>query len=349
MSLPGLGLSSTSGPSPQDDIPTTHDIAAGSEWRFEVAYNENVQVKLLSGDAEIFGTELAPQQPYSFRGTKAAIYTWHGCRIEVTGNCQVDYVAEETPVATYANLHFALENQREAAASAATSGTRQGPRVLVVGPDNAGKTSLVRFLTGYAQRSGWQPLVINLDPREGMLTMPGTLSAASFTSIVDIEEGWGSSPTNGPTPVPVKMPLVYQYGLADPEENPSHFKPIAGRLALSVRSRLSEDNDARQAGCVIDTPGTISQGKKGYQILQHIVSEFGGKLLIELKSATELLSYRITLLILGPFFRSERRRRPRLRASVQRHEQTFQRPTLRLFRIYHRSRETRSLRWRSGP
>ena len=275
MSLPGLGTSVAAGPSIEPEAPTIHNVPAGSEWRFEVTSSESLQLKLLSGDAEIFGTELAPQQPYSFKNTKAAVYTWHSCVIEVIGTCQVDYVAEETPIATYANLHFALENQREAA----QTGSGQGPRVLVVGPDNAGKTSLVKFLTAYAQRSGWQPLAANLDPREGMLTIPGALSATSFTSIIDVEEGWGTSPTNGPTPVPVKLPLVYYLGFADPEENPAHFKPVAGRLALSCRSRLNEDKDARRAGIIIDTPGTISQGKRGYDILQHIIAEFAGKLL----------------------------------------------------------------------
>lgn len=283
MSLPGLGLSAAPASSTEPKLPSQHAVAASSEWRFEVAHGESIQVKILSGDAEIFGTELAPQQAYTFSGTKAAIYTWRGARIEVTGDCQVDYVAEETPVTTYANLHFALENQR----TQASGGTGQGPRVLVVGPDNVGKTSLVKFLTGYAQRSGWQPLVVNLDPKEGMLTIPGTLSAASFTSIIDVEEGWGSSPTNGPTPVPVKTPLVYHYGLADAEEDPEHFKPVAARLALSVRSRLSEDNDARQAGSIIDTPGSISQGKRSYNIIQHLIVEFAGELAYSYSSAAQ--------------------------------------------------------------
>ena len=71
--------------------------------------------QLLSGTAELFGTELPLKQTYTFTGTKAAIYTWYGCRIEVVGDCQVDYIAEETPMMIYANLHFALENLREKA------------------------------------------------------------------------------------------------------------------------------------------------------------------------------------------------------------------------------------------
>ncbi|KAI9880611.1 MAG: Cleavage polyadenylation factor subunit clp1 [Pleopsidium flavum] len=276
MSLPGLQLTAPV----EVAAPAVHELQKASEWRFEVAFGSNVEVKLLSGTAEIFGTELAPKQTYTFTGTKAAIYTWHGCRLEVSGDCQVEYTAEETPMASYANTHFALEKLRQQA----TADGNEGPRVLIVGPENAGKTSLVKILTGYATRIGRQPVVVNLDSREGMLSIPGTLSAAAFSSIVDVEEGWGSSPTSGPSPVPVKLPLVYYYGLPSPEENSTMFKPIVTRLALAVMSRLQEDGEAREAGCLIDTPGVISQGKGGYEIIQHIVAEFSINVLVVLGS-----------------------------------------------------------------
>jgi polyribonucleotide 5'-hydroxyl-kinase len=209
---------------------------------------------------------------YSFNGTKAAIYTWHGCRIEVTGTCE-EYTAEETPMVSYANTHFALEGLRQDAAKA----NREGPRVLVVGPNNAGKTSLVKLLAAYATRAGRQPLVVNTDSREGLLSMPGSLTATVFASIIDVEEGWGSSPTSGPSPVPVKLPLCYYYGLPSPEDNPKQlFKPLITRLALAATSRLADDLEVKQAGVIIDTSGVISQGKGGYDIISHIVSEFSG-------------------------------------------------------------------------
>ena len=174
----------------------------------------------------------------------------------------------------YTNLHFALERLRE---QASVTGN-QGPRVLILGPDNAGKTSLAKLLTAYANRAGRQPIVVNLDPREGMLSIPGTLSTAVFSTIIDVEQGWGSSPTNGPTQVPVKLPLVYYYGLANPEEKPDVYKPLITRAALSAMNRLHEDEEAKAAGYIIDTPGAISQGKGGYDLIQHIISEFSGKL-----------------------------------------------------------------------
>ena len=223
--------------------------------------------------AELFGTELALKQNYTFIGCKAAIYTWHGCRIEVTGVCQSDYIAEETPMVSYANTHFALENMRQSA----MDNSELGPRVLVVGPDNAGKTTLVKILAAYASRTGSNPVVVNTNPREGMLSIPGTLSTVVLDSIVDVEEGWGTSPTNGPSQIPVKLPLVYYYGIDDPEKKTALFKPMVTRLALSVINRMEDDVDVKYSGCIVDTCGSIGQGKANYDLIHHIVAEFSSQ------------------------------------------------------------------------
>lgn len=248
-----------------------------------------INTKLLSGNAELFGTELALNQNYTFSGTKAAIYSWYGGQIEVLGNCQVEYIAEETPMMVYANVHFALEKIRKEKALTSAG----GPRVLILGPENAGKTSLTKILTSYGTKMRRQPMVINLDPKEGFLSVPGSISAATFSSILDIEDGWGSSPTSGPTAVPVKLPLAYYLGLENPEDNVRAFKPIVTRLALSVVNRLKNDKRANDTGYLIDTPGSISQGKEGYDLVQHIVSEFSGRCL---QSPSTPLTYVLQLL-----------------------------------------------------
>ena len=190
------------------------------------------------------------------------------------GECQIQYLAEETQMTSYANLHLALENLRIEARSTGLD----GPRVLVLGEKVGGKTSLVKLLTAYATRCGRQPLTVNLDPREGLLSLPGTLSAAAFSSIIDVEEGWGSSPTNGPSQIPVKMPLIYHYGHASPNDSMAIYKPLITRLALAVMSRLQEDAEAKASGILIDTPGAIGQGKGGFELARHIVSEFSSML-----------------------------------------------------------------------
>lgn len=273
--LPGLNLGAQAIEAlnlPPVSSSRQQDLAANTEYRFEVGFSRTLTVKLLSGTAEFFGTELAPSQTYTFQGAKGAIFTWHGCKLEIGGDPDSEYVAEETQMMSHANTHFALEHLRDVAVQTG----ELGPRVLVVGPESAGKTSLVKTLAAYAVKTARQPVVVNLDPRQGMLSVPGSLTAAAFSSIADIQEGWGSSPISGPSPIPVKMPLVYHYGLKDPEEG-KLFKPLVTRMALAVTSRLVEDKASRHTGFIIDSPGAISQGKGGvYENIEHIISEFSG-------------------------------------------------------------------------
>lgn len=172
----------------------------------------------------------------------------------------------------YANVHFALETLRQEAKATG----KDGPRVLILGPENAGKSSLTKILTAYATKVERQPIVVNLDPNEGMLSVPGTLTATAFRTMIDIEEGWGNSPMSGPSPVPVKLPLVYFYPSQNPlESEGSLYRPVVSRLALSVTGRMAEDEDARETGIIVDTPGTLSQGKPGsLEMINHIVTEF---------------------------------------------------------------------------
>lgn len=176
------------------------------------------------------------------------------------------------------NIHLALEAMR--------SRDPTGPRTLILGQDNAGKSTLAKTLTGYAIRSGRAPVVVNLDPAEGVLSLPGTLSAAVFKTILEVESdaggGWGTSPMSGPNgEVPVKLPLVYYYGGMDPsEKNGMLYKAQVGRLALSVQGRMKnglENGEVERSGVIVDTPGSLLSAKQaalGYELVGHIVSEF---------------------------------------------------------------------------
>lgn len=63
----------------------------------KVMYDVYLQIK--SGYAELFGTELVKGKPYEFHtGAKVAVFTWHGCTVELRGRTEVSYVAKETPM-----------------------------------------------------------------------------------------------------------------------------------------------------------------------------------------------------------------------------------------------------------
>lgn len=100
----------------------------------------------MTGRAEIFGSELASNAEYTFQGRKIAIFSWQGCALKLTGTANVEYVAGDTPMHSYLNAHMALQHLREQAADH----DFDGPRVMVVGSLDVGKTSLCKLLINYA-------------------------------------------------------------------------------------------------------------------------------------------------------------------------------------------------------
>lgn len=131
------GVQSTVGLAVSEQVPKPTrrwSLQAEHELRIEVEFLQSLQLRLLSGRAEIFGTELASHRDYSFRGEKFAVFTWHGAEIELVGECH-SYKATETPMVMYANVHAALEELRAEATERLSFEPRvYGPRVMVVGP-----------------------------------------------------------------------------------------------------------------------------------------------------------------------------------------------------------------------
>ncbi|PZC72048.1 hypothetical protein B5X24_HaOG211973 [Helicoverpa armigera] len=144
-----------------------------SELRFEVeSKNEKVVLEIKSGYAELFGTELVKGNQYEFHtGAKVAVFTWHGCTVELRGRTEVSYVAKETPMVVYLNVHAALEQQRVSAEQEST----RGPVTMVVGPGDVGKSTLTRILLNYAVRMGRRPIYVDLDVGQGHISVPGTI------------------------------------------------------------------------------------------------------------------------------------------------------------------------------
>lgn len=261
------------------------------QWRFKVAHDSTVSVRVVSGSAERDGTELVLNRAYRFRGALSHITTLYGCDLEIEGDCEHHYVAEVNPESNHTvvqlNLHFLLTNLRNDAKAGQNGGV--GPRIMVVGPNNVGKTTLARTLAARAVKMGSQPQVVNLDPREGMLSLPGTLTAATFATMMDVEGtgGWGGTPTSGPSSVPVKLPLVYYYGRQHAADDVQLYKEVVSKLAGAVTERMSTNAEAKTSGLIIDTPGISLEGTpraKEMEMLTHIAEEFSVNMVVVLGS-----------------------------------------------------------------
>ena len=147
-------------------------LNAENELRCEVAENEALYVRLLKGNAEIFGIEMAPGKDYAFVDENVAIFSWFGCIIETIGNCDI-YISDSTPMVAYVNTHIQLEARRDVA----LANVEDGPRVLIVGPSDHGKSSTARILVAYAARLDRTPIYVDLDVGQNSITIPGCIGA----------------------------------------------------------------------------------------------------------------------------------------------------------------------------
>lgn len=327
MSIPGLGQIAPQAPT---STQRTINLRPFGEWRFSIPHQHStfssnssaagVTVRLVAGTAERDGTELAPNSLYTFLpGTKSKLFTDQGCTLEInnTGGYPledrvVEYpTPEQSPMNQYINFHFGLQDHERAAAAAAqqhpipyqqhrhgmegaggaTTKPKPGPRVLVCGPRGSGKTSLVKLLAALATRMGSQPLVANLNPTDGLLSLPGTLGAAVFGTLMDVEEpegGFGvtNTPISGPSAVPVKNPMTFYFGREKVEDDPDMWKQMTERLAALVNRKFERNRDVRVAGLLVDTPPVEVgfEGKDGQERLAWAVRRLEANFVVVLGS-----------------------------------------------------------------
>ncbi|KAK8948163.1 hypothetical protein KSP40_PGU022236 [Platanthera guangdongensis] len=247
-------------------------LAKESELRIEVAADSPFRVRLLSGTAEIFGTELPPGNWLSIPSRqKFAIFTWHGATVEVEGTSEVQYAADETPMVSYVNVHAILDRRRARAKASSKNDAiaSQGPRIIVVGPTDSGKSSLCRMLLSWACKQGWKPMFVDLDIGQGSITVPGCISSTPIELPIDAVEG-----------IPLEMPIVYYYGHTTPSINAELYKVLAKELAQTLERHFSANAESRAAGMVINTMGWIEG--MGYELLLHAIDIFNANVVLVL-------------------------------------------------------------------
>ncbi|XP_011865193.1 PREDICTED: protein CLP1 homolog isoform X1 [Vollenhovia emeryi] len=230
------------------------------ELRFEVKSKNKVTLELISGLAEVFGTELVQGKKYEFT-TEAniAVYApWHDCVVELVGLPGSSYMAKNTPMRIYLNCHEVLERMRQTAAYKDTV----GPVTMVVGSHNVGKSTLCKILLNHAVRKNRRPIFVDLDVSQGHISVPGTISALLMEHTSDVVKGFSQ-----------KVPVVFHFGHKTPHANVMLYRLLVMQLATICKAKLQADyKKAKVSGIVINTFGCIK--KDDYSLLAHAVEEF---------------------------------------------------------------------------
>lgn len=286
------------------------EVKEGCEWRFEVPFKLVMVIKVIEGIGEIFGTELPTNTELEFSGVKYALYAPlpDGVKLEYyiklnkenssTSNEASEiseYISEDNCMKQYVNLHFALESKRQEATDnnlVNPSNRKKAPKVLIIGGKFSGKTTLSKILSSYAFKMDRCPLLVNLNPRDGVFSLPGSITATAISDNFDLESvgGYGGTTTSGTTYHNPKQPLVKNYGFEDFQTNLELYKYQISKMGLAIMSRVEEDSLIAESGVIIDTPPLTI---KDITIIENIVSDFevdnivvigNEKLLIDLKA-----------------------------------------------------------------
>ncbi|KAH8079582.1 hypothetical protein JL720_9329 [Aureococcus anophagefferens] len=140
-----------------------------------------------------------------------------------------------------------------------------GPRVMVVGPSDSGKSTLAATLLGYAARLGREPTFVELDPALGDCgAPPGAVAAARVTrETLSVDEGFGSLDC---------APLSYWFGYEAPREHPDLYARVVDELAVAVAEKLDGDRSANVAGLVVATSSWVDGD--GFASLLRVASAF---------------------------------------------------------------------------
>ncbi|KAJ3360216.1 Cleavage polyadenylation factor subunit clp1 [Allomyces javanicus] len=262
----------------------TVEVAPGHELRLAVPFGQALTIQCVAGYAEIAGFELADKIPYELSGFTGAVYSHHGCKLNVSalrplktgpGAPKLDadappmplHVVRDCNVTALANLNLRLDKLRSHAAKSVGQGATAdvGPRIMVVGPRDSGKTTIVKTLANYAVKGDWTPLFVDLNPENPSVSISGTMAAMPVTHPLDPTSGQSlSSPATVAAGI-AAHPLIFWYGYdqlvpatgAVGDHAAFHYLSVARQVARAVARKCELDTNVRTAGCLIDTPGGL--------------------------------------------------------------------------------------------
>ncbi|CAP29409.2 Protein CBG09862 [Caenorhabditis briggsae] len=234
------------------------------ELRFAAGEDSEVVLELVHGYAEIFGTEIILNKKYNFPAkSRVAVFTWKSATIELVGATESAYVAESTPMVIYLNIHAAMEESRKKREEQAVSNSSKpkGPRLLLVGPQDVGKTTVSRILCNYSVRHGRTPILVDLDVGQNSVSVPGSVAALLVQKTADVVDGFERN-----------MPIVYNFGHSSPSQNLSLYETLFKALASTINSQIEQNDEARLGGMIINTCGWVDG--EGYKCIVKAASAF---------------------------------------------------------------------------
>lgn len=243
-----------------DPPPRSYTLAPEYELRFEVPPDvTTATLTLQGGAAELFGIELALNKPYTLPPSlNAAAFTWHGATLVLQcPTAVVSYIATDTPMPAYISAHAVLQSKRQLAKAAGVP----GPRAVVVGPRDCGKSTFVSMLASYCVKANGSALVVDVDPSGcgAAGIVPGSIALSAINHL-DLEAGG----------LMHESVVSLMLGHTSPRHNPFVSEKVFEGMGSVLDGVLSLPRMNPYVGCLVDTSGDID-GKHGSESVIQVV------------------------------------------------------------------------------
>ena len=205
-----------------------------------------LEVELLKGQAEIKGFSLVLHTKMWFpAGFRFQIFSYQGCQVKLKGAVTQHTLQENPTMETQLKIHTLLNRCRDQARQLESD----GPRLLVCGPTDNGKSSFCKFLINRAITDKFQPTFIELDVGQGDITLPGCLA---FTTV--------TKPLHPVTLFDAANPYVIHYGGNSLMRDLTPYLKQMHQLKRAFQTMMNMSQEARHSGCVINTCGWVTGG-----------------------------------------------------------------------------------------
>lgn len=163
------------------------------------------------------------------------------------------YYKNETPMPSYINAHAVLQSKRMLARAAGIP----GPRAVIVGPRDSGKTALVRILAAYCVKANGRAVVVDLDPSGcGAAGVVPASVALSVVKHMDLEAG-------GLMHERVQCVML---GHTTPRQNVAVSDVVFETMGEVLDGVLSNRDMRPWGGCLVDTSGDV-EGADGAEMV----------------------------------------------------------------------------------
>lgn len=220
----------------------------GQELRLRLEDLEDVSLEIdqprgkSAKSAELFGEEFVSGREYRLeKGARAALFTWTGCTVKISGRTEQEYLAANPCMKDYVNCANILEKQRVACESGS-----EAPRVLVTGSLSSGKSALCKLLLNYAIRRDRTPVFVELDPR-GVDSLPAHISAGVIDDLVGRSDH-------------MMKAVRFFFGHLDWSKSPDLYEEVVQNLAEATNAKMAFSQSCMRPAHIREDAGPSGDG-----------------------------------------------------------------------------------------